>query len=284
MEIRVHSEFESRRLVYNHVTKSGQRKEDYYPHYHDVTELLFVKSGEMRYSCGEKSYALSKNMLVLTRANEGHCLYPVGDADYERYNILFDEADLGFRFFDRISGDLDVIGFDGDKTVKNLFEKMDQYCNRLKGEDLDRVLWGLVTELLMNVVLAVSENEENRKRELSPALSAAVEYIDGHLLALADIDELCRALYISKSHLHHLFTEQLGMGPKKYIASKRLERARMALAAGEKATDIYAEFGYGDYSSFFRAYKKHFGYSPAGTPKNDCVRISFSDYLKRNRM
>ncbi len=284
MEIRIHSEFESPRLVYNHATKFEQSGADYFYHYHDVTELIFVRSGEMGYSTGERSYTLTKNTLVLTRAGDSHCLHLLGDQPYERYDILFDEKDLDFPLFSRLPAGLDLLSFEGDKNVRSILERMDLYCSSFGGEDLDRLLWGLVSELLMNAILAASGGEELRERVLSPTLAAALGYIDEHLLSLADVDELCRALYISKSHLHHLFTEQLGVGPKKYIAAKRLEKARRALSAGEKATDIYAEFGYGDYSSFFRAYKKHFGYSPAETPKHDCVRISFSDYLKGSRL
>jgi AraC-like DNA-binding protein len=100
------------------------------------------------------------------------------------------------------------------------------------------------------------------------------------LLTLQGLDEICNELFITKSHLHHLFMEQMGVSPKKYVMEKRLELAHRELTLGAKATEIYAACGFADYSSFFRAYKKHFGHSPAQTPKTDCVRISFSDFVK----
>ena len=71
VKITVHSEYENDILAYNHFTKSEHRKEEYFWHYHDVTELLFVKSGGVTYEVGGKKYTLQKNMLVYTRR-----LYP----------------------------------------------------------------------------------------------------------------------------------------------------------------------------------------------------------------
>lgn len=280
MKVQIHSEFENEKLVYNHSTKSEQVQEDYYPHYHDVTELVFVKSGDMWYEVGGKTYDLQRNTLVISRPNERHYINCRSEADYERYNILFDERALPFDLYRRIPGELNVISFDANKSVIGVFDKMDIYCKKLSGEDLGQMLFNLICEVLMNVIIETGQMTEAQAQLLDPTVARAISYIEENLLTLEGIDEICRELYISRSHLHHLFIAQMGVSPKKYIVQKRLEMAHRELTLGARATEIFVSCGFSDYSSFFRAYKKHFSYSPADTPKTDCVRITFSDFLK----
>ena len=78
---------------------------------------------------------------------------------------------------------------------------------------------------------------------------------------------MSRALYITKSHLHHLFSKHLQLTPAKYITQKRLMLARRKLRRGEKPTAVFSDCGFEDYATFFRNYKRHFGYSPAEESK-----------------
>ena len=152
----------------------------------------------------------------------------------------------------------------------------------LPEKELGMVLLNLICEVLINVMLD-SGQESAESVGIDPIVSRALAYIDENLLQISGIDEICRELYVSKSHLHHLFVSQMGESPKKYIVRKRLEMAHRELTLGAAATEIYASCAFSDYSSFFRAYKNHFGYSPAQTPRTNSVRIAFSDFLKGYR-
>ena len=279
MKITVHSEYENDVFAYNHFTKSDHAKGEYYWHYHDVTELLFIKSGEVKYEVGGKEYLLQKNMLVYTRPNERHYIDVSPDSSYERYNIILDHAKLPFDIAGKIPKDVNVINFDANKTVICIFDKMDMYCKVLPEKELGVVLFNLVCEVLINVMLD-SGQDSAEDLKIDPLVSKAVAYIDENLLRIGGIDEICRELYVSKSHLHHLFVAEMGESPKKYVVRKRLEMAHRELTLGAAATEICTSCGFSDYSSFFRAYKNHFGYSPVQTPKTDSVRIAFSDFLK----
>ena len=77
---------------------------------------------------------------------------------------------------------------------------------------------------------------------------------------------------MSKSHLHHLFSEHLMVTPQKYILSKKLTIAQRELRLGRKPTDVYTDCGFADYTTFFRAYKKFFGHSPSTEINMDIIR------------
>ena len=55
MNITVHSDFYSDDVFYNHSTKKNLMPNEFSPHFHDITEIIFVKSGEVSYIVGGKN-------------------------------------------------------------------------------------------------------------------------------------------------------------------------------------------------------------------------------------
>ncbi|MBP3913408.1 MAG: AraC family transcriptional regulator [Lachnospiraceae bacterium] len=49
----------------------------------------------------------------------------------------------------------------------------------------------------------------------------------------------------------------------KYISIKRLLAAHARILRGDSVSEAAYACGFGDYSSFFRMYKKHFGRAPS---------------------
>jgi AraC-like DNA-binding protein len=101
-------------------------------------------------------------------------------------------------------------------------------------------------------------------------------------LTLDGIDEICNELFITKSHLHHLFMKHLNITPKKYITSKRLAMAQREISFGAKPTDVYVKCGFSDYSTFYRAYKNQFGRPPSEKGDNEHTIVVHDDGTSRN--
>ena len=286
MKVFVHSQYEDDTLVYNHSTKQDQKHKDYSPHFHDICELIFFKKGNISYITDGRKYKLSKNMLVLSRPTDRHCVCIDGNEEYERYNILFDEKLLPFNIYEKIPHDLSVIDFNKNKSVINLFDKMDFYCKNLEENDLKHVLSNLIEEVFFNIIIEINSHKELDYKEIdyeqiNPLVSAAVKYIDEHLLTIKNIDEICNELFITKSHLHHLFIKHLQISPKKFITAKRLAYAKREIHLGGKAIDVCVKCGFSDYSAFFRAYKNHFKYSPSDMESKEFAKISNEDLIRR---
>jgi len=278
MNIIFHAEYEDPLFYYSHATKRDHRDSDYFTHYHDAFEILFVKTGDISFETGGVHFPCSRNALVFTRPSERHCLHVNRDSPYERYNILFAQNVFPADFLSRIPEDFHLRDFDSNPIVVQLFDKMDFYCRNLNNTAAGRILLHLTEEILANLILET--DADRRDTEQNPLISRALSYIDSHLMSIRCLEELCGELYISKSHLHHLFLNHLDTTPKRYITEKRLQLAAKELLLGEKATEIHAKYGFSDYSAFYRAYKKYFGYSPAETRHGDSVHISLSDILK----
>ena len=239
---------------------------------HDIFEMIFIKRGDLSYMIEGKLYKPAKNTLIITPPLQNHSFSFESDEAYERYNILFDEKKLPACLFDKLPTESMVIHFESNTLVSDLFKKMDYYCENFANDDLELLLTHLITEVLYNVSLTSDSLIQNDRYTSNPIVQAALTYIHNHLNTPINVNDICEELYISKSHLHHLFMEYLNITPQKYILSKKLSVAQRELRAGRKATDVYTDCGFSDYSTFFRAYKNFFGYAPSEEINMDPVR------------
>lgn len=89
-----------------------------------------------------------------------------------------------------------------------------------------------------------------------------LKYIEQHLDEDLSLETLSKKFYVSKYHIAHIFTDNLGISIHQYITKKRLTLCREAILGKSSITEVYMTFGFGDYSSFYRAFKKEYGISP----------------------
>ena len=233
-------------------------------HSHAVSELILFKKGKVSYTVKGKKYRLKKNDLIITRPTETHAVVPDEDTDYERHNILFDEKTLPFDLFKKIPAKTDIINVGNNHIIMDAFEKMDYYKSVLKGEQLNMLLTNLCQEILVNVILEINTKSAHSDYTVTNEIvSNAITYIDENLLDITNIEEISKVLFVTKSHLHHLFMKNLNISPKKYIISKKLVLAQREILSGKNPTKLYEKYGFNDYSSFYRAYRNHFGISPS---------------------
>ena len=119
---------------------------------------------------------------------------------------------------------------------------------------------------LLGLLNAVYKLDLSRTEELSDEAVALpqqiIRYINKNISQPLALEQICRQFYISRSQLCRMFTQVTGTTVWRYITIKRMELAQKLLEAGENPTHIYEQCGYGDYSSFYRAYRKHFGHCP----------------------
>ena len=87
-------------------------------------------------------------------------------------------------------------------------------------------------------------------------------YIEEHLEEDLSLQKLAEEFFVSKYHIAHIFKDNLGLSIHQYITKKRLALCREAILGQMSITEAYHTFGFGDYSSFYRAFKKEYGISP----------------------
>lgn len=87
-------------------------------------------------------------------------------------------------------------------------------------------------------------------------------FIDEHLTEDLSLDVLANHVCLSKYYIAHYFKDSLGISIHQYITKKRLQSCSEAIASGSDITRTFDEYGFRDYSSFYRMFRKEYGMSP----------------------
>ena len=247
-------------ISYNHARMPLADPTGFVYHSHDRYELIFLIKGDMKYFCEGRSYDLTVGDLVLTRPAVFHSITPSKLTQYERYDAIINERLISKSVRDRIPNDRDVFKCAGNERIFELFLRLDYYYGKFSDDEYSHLAFNAIEEIIYNLPLLDSEGERG---SVNPLIDKATAYIKENLTTIKSVDEISSALYITKSHLHHIFAEYLHMTPAKYVMSKRMLLAEKKLRRGAKPTEVYTECGFSDYATFFRNYKKYFGAPPS---------------------
>nr|MBQ8890507.1 helix-turn-helix domain-containing protein [Clostridia bacterium] len=256
---------ESESFLVEHRIIEAPLRDSFSPRIHEAWELFFFLKGEVTYRVEGKQYVLRSGDLVLSRPSTFHHPEPTSEAIYEAYSLLIDDGMIPNGIRRSIPEGVEVFSFGDGGRMADLFEKFKLYSDTFSGDELLTLVKCIVTEIIYN--LAIEDSFTVRHATQNSLIERALDYIDENLTQIRGIDEICERLYITKSHLHHLFIKNLGVTPKRYINSKRLLMAQGLMRAGVSATEAAHMVGFEDYATFFRNYKKHFGCSPSENPK-----------------
>lgn len=258
--------------VYSHHTVDPvPAPENFSMHAHEWMEIFFFLSGKGSYLVEGTSYPLQPNDILIMRAAETHTLTISPDEPYERIAIhfspaLFSNVDPEHRllrpFLERPLGQL------------NRYSAADDPEGRLRsaftGFTFDRVpdvRLNLMARLLLflTTLNGIYEQEGARRPFAQELQSQLVSYVNEHLFENISLQSIADSFYRSRSQISRIFQQATGSPLWEYVTLKRLMAARAMIQRGEPAGTACLACGFSDYSSFFRAYRSHFGHSP----KND---------------
>ncbi|WP_147675232.1 helix-turn-helix transcriptional regulator [Numidum massiliense] len=111
-------------------------------------------------------------------------------------------------------------------------------------------------------------------RQLDDRVSDVIQYIESSDFTHLRYEDAVNSVFLSKSRVTHLFTEEMGISLMKYMTWKRLLHASKEIAlSGKSITEAAHLYGFADAAHFSRVFKENFGVSPSGVfqkqQKND---------------
>jgi AraC family transcriptional regulator, regulatory protein of adaptative response / methylated-DNA-[protein]-cysteine methyltransferase len=111
-------------------------------------------------------------------------------------------------------------------------------------------------------------------------LTAACNYLDRHQNETVKLQELGDAVGLSPFHVQRIFRRCLGITPREYQQTRRMERFRQQVAQGDTVTTALYEAGFGSSSRLYEGAHAQLGMTPAelrGGGKDIQIRYSISD-------
>lgn len=121
--------------------------------------------------------------------------------------------------------------------------------------------------------------KKDTKHTRADIVNKSLSYIYKHIDTNITLDDLARLNSISKFHFHRIFKEETGENLFERISSIRLQKAANLLVSNSYSTisEIREQCGYSSHSSFVKAFKNRFSYTPSQW-KNG----SYIDYSIKN--
>lgn len=121
----------------------------------------------------------------------------------------------------------------------------------------------IILELLKKMFLDYAEKVARINHSYSPVIRECRMYILEHLGEKLSVDSLAEHLFVSGSHLSHIFREETGETVADCIKRSRMvEAKRMVQHTSESITVIGEKLGYSSPSHFASVFRKEVGMTP----------------------
>ena len=255
----------------------NDRKNDEHTfHYHEFDKIVVLLSGRASYIIEGKEYFLEPQDVLFVNHHDIHM--PVIDSS-EYYNRIVlwinrdfltthstDECDLSLCFKITRERSMCLIRLKDDEKAE---------CMRLLGElesgisddsygkrlNCDAALIRYLISLNRAVIGQADYDVETSFR-CDKKISEILEYINSNLDADLSCSALSGRFFLSRSYLMHRFREETGYTLHNYVLQKRLLYSRTLLEGGMNINEAALASGFGDYTTYLRAFKKLFGCLP----------------------
>lgn len=245
-------------------------------HTHDYYEFYFFLEGNVSLEINKQEYRLKYGDVVLIPPGVPHrAIIRNEKIPYRRFvfwiskeycsQIMDISTDYGY-LMQHVQVTKGNYIFHNDRIAFNTIQtKVIHLVEEIHGARFGKEAKVLlcVNDLLLHLNRIVYEKNQphDAKRERS-LYEEVMEYIEEHLEEDLSLDRIAGEFYASKYYISHIFKENIGLSVHQYVIKKRLRACRDAIEGTEKIREVFQRFGFKDYTSFYRAFKKEYGMSP----------------------
>lgn len=221
--------------------------------------LTFILEGTFSYFVDGKEYVLEKNDAILLPS--GVLRQRGAIPDYVHYVIInyypTKENELRSTVFFKNAVNQSVINL-LNACPCNIYavdkiDDKDSYENKKTYTILQNIFNCILIELFDSL-----NHEIN-----NPHINNALSFINKNITKPITLDDVCRAIHLSKHYTTRLFKKEINLTVSEFINKQKLSMAKNMLVNDDLSLqDISSNLGYENYCYFSKIFKKHFGISP----------------------
>lgn len=247
-------------------------------HIHDCYELYYSISGGKQFLIDNRFYSISPGDLFVINQYESHKLTQIDNSVHERIvlsiypdfvrRLSTAETDLDYcisnrdsRFQHRLS--LDRASRQRFLYYVNKITSADGYAHDIIEQAAFLELLAMINALMMNARsdFHAAENPVSDYK-YNQQVNDILAYINQNIGQNITVEQLAASFFLSESYICRIFKQATGTTINKYITARRISIAKAHLNAGDSVGVAFEKSGFGDYSSFFKAFTKAVGVSP----------------------
>lgn len=262
-------------LFYNR-SNIEKSEEDFEIHIHDLYEIYYFINGDVTYYIDGHGYHIGAGDLLLINNQEIH--KPVFNSNliYERMAVHFapwyfskyssDDFNVLACFEERQSGHFNRISSSKmeEYQIDRLLKSVEEYLKKeIEGKEI--ILESIFVQILYLLNQAFEKNRDHDEDSIiyDEKVSKVIRFINNNLEKKFSLDMLAREFYLDKYYLSHLFKENTGFSLIQYINYKKIMKARELLSKDYSCGEVSEKLSFGDYSNFYKSFKKETGISPS---------------------
>ena len=242
-------------------------------HSHSFYEVLYCRGGTgVEYLVGSDRYRLQKGDIVLVPPGISHRpILPENMTEPYQRDVLWVSQELVDMVSSQFPNDT-ILERDHSVPIRTAGSRWESigtlFRNGVKEAENQAPGWevavlGNTMMIFANLKRAYMERSagmlKTEKRELLDEINA---YIEENFASPLTLETLAKHFYISQSAVSHLFKQKMGVSLYRYVTQRRLIAAKNLILEGAAMESVAEQVGFGDYSSFYRAFKGEFGISP----------------------
>lgn len=234
--------------------------ESFEGHRHWDFEANIVLSGELEVTCDDEIFKLGEGEMGMWWAGNFH-----------RNRILSENGTefIVLHFYCDLSNDAPPRRFQLDKNDLSLLSLLDiQVAGHNKENNMiDNAAFHLLSALMARLeskMIDLIPTKENTGALYKRAVKIMADNIDKDL----SVPEIARRCNVCTTLLKNAFYKYAGKGARKFFIEMKLEKAKVMLLKGEKASYVSSFLGFSSTSYFSQCFKREYGCSPRDFLKN----------------
>lgn len=236
--------------------------------FHTFHEIFLFLGGEAEFTSDKLKIKLAPGTLVIIPKESFHQFTCKTDSEYRRCVLNFSKVSELDHVIERKMSKVCAIKLPYE-LYSHFNEVFDAAQNAPEADESKVQAKALLARVLCRI--DTEQNGDVLTDDLHPLVKAATVYIEEHIKEPIGIGETAEALHVSESYLMKLFRRDMNIPVYRYITEKRLIIAAREIENGVPATKAAELAGFGDYSGFYKLYKKMFGVSPSAASKTKLI-------------
>ena len=242
-------------------------------HIHDCYELYYSISGGKQFLIDNRFYSIAPGDLFIINQYESHKLTQIDNHIHERIvlsiypdyvkRLSTADTNLDYCFSNRDAGFQHKVSL--DKAGQSRFLYYISKMTSATGFAHDIVEQAAFMELLVLINVLSNANAAQAapaEYKYSHQVEDILAYINQNIALGITVEQLAENFYLSESYICRIFKQATGTTINKYITARRISIAKAHLNEGDSVGEAFEKSGFGDYSSFFKAFTKAVGVSP----------------------